>query len=87
MQISTCEDVIRKNQMEIGKMVFAQYEERLEAEENEEPICQDELGIEVGRQICAERFGKQCTAIANAKRAITDLNKQIKVIQKKNHAK
>lgn len=83
IQISTCEEVIKKNQLEIGQMVFAQYEERVEAEENGEAPCPEELGVEVGKQTEAERFSKQCVAIANAKKAIADLNKQIRAIRKK----
>lgn len=82
-QISTCEEVIKRNQLEIGRMVYAQYEERVEAEENGDPTAMDELGMETGTQSCSERFEKQCVAIANANRAIADLKKQIRMLQKK----
>ena len=67
-QIRTCEDVIRRNQLEIGEMVYAQYEEGLEAEEAD------------ARNV---RFERQCKAIANGKRAIADLKGQIRSLQKK----
>ena len=82
-QIITCEEVIKRNQLEIGRMVYAQYEERVEAEENGDPTAMDELGMETGTKSCSERFEKQCVAIANANRAIADLKKQIRTLQKK----
>ncbi|MBE5863566.1 MAG: hypothetical protein E7295_12040 [Lachnospiraceae bacterium] len=82
-QINTCEEVIKRNQMEIGRMVYAQYEERVEAEENGDPTAMDELGMATETKSVSERFEKQCVAIANANRAIADLKKQIKTIQKK----
>ena len=82
-QINTCEEVIKRNQLEIGRMVYAQYEERMEAEENGDPTTMDELGMESNTKSVSELFEKQCTAIANANRAIADLKKQIKMIQKK----
>ena len=75
-QIFSCEEVIRKNQLEIGNMVYADYEAWKEARESG-----DELNPEPfqGKTECE----KQCVAIANAKRAIADLKKQIKAIQGK----
>ncbi|MBO4750109.1 MAG: hypothetical protein J5546_07305 [Lachnospiraceae bacterium] len=82
-QIRTCEDVIRKNAFEIGQMVYAMYEEKAESEESGEAICQEDLGVGVMGKPLTERFARQCENIANAKRAITDLKKQIKAIQEK----
>lgn len=87
-QIFTCEEVIRKNSLEIGRLVYEEYEEHMEAEENGENFCQDELeekGVlakkEEGKTL--RRFEKQCVAIANAKRAVADLKKRIREIQGK----
>lgn len=66
-QIHTCEEVIRKNTMEIGQMVYARYEEQLEAEEEWTP----------------GKYEKQCKAIANAKNAMTELKKKISEIKRK----
>ena len=75
-QIFTCEEVIRKNTMEIGQMVFADYEARKESEEEGE-LC---ANASLGKTDCE----KQCINIANAKIAIAELKKQIKAIQQKN---
>ena len=80
-QILTCEEVIRRNELEIGKLVSAQYEEKAEAKESGEEVCQEDLGVETVKPDVPECFAKQCTAIANAKRAIADLSKQIKAIR------
>ena len=85
-QILTCEEVIRRNELEIGKLVYAQYEEKAEERESGEEICQEDLGVETGKPDALECFAKQCTAIANAKRAITDLNRQIKAIRSRGQA-
>lgn len=83
-QILTCEDVIRKNYAEIGQLVFSQFEEAREAEENGEGSFQEEFGMEgAGKKAPCEKYAKQCTAIANAKRAIADLNKKIKDLRQK----
>lgn len=80
-QIFTCEEVIRKNIREIGEMVFAEYEERKESEESGESACLEEMQESAGAAL--RRYEKQCVAIANAKRAIADLRKQIKEIKRK----
>lgn len=74
-QICSCEEIIRKNQTEIGKMVFADYEAWQEAMESGEAPRQE---VFHGRTECE----KQCVAIANAKKAIADLKKQIKDVKK-----
>ncbi|MCR4597415.1 MAG: hypothetical protein K5678_00105 [Acetatifactor sp.] len=81
-QIRTCEDVIKRNELEIGRMIYDQFELQTEAEETGEPGCKEEL-VSGTKKSCPDRFRKQCTAISNAKRAIVDLNKQIKQIQRR----
>lgn len=58
-QIATCEEVIRKNYMEIGKLYYEQHQ---------------------GED---ERFEKQCSAIENAKKGVTELRKKIDDIRGK----
>lgn len=74
-QIFTCEEVIRKNTLEIGQMVFADYEARKESEEEGE-LCENQAP---GKTDCE----KQCVIIANANRAIADLKKQIREIRER----
>ncbi|MBP5282142.1 MAG: hypothetical protein J6Z22_06550 [Lachnospiraceae bacterium] len=73
-QICSCEEIIRKNQMEIGKMVYADYEAWQEAVESGEAPEE----VFRGRTECE----KQCVAIANANKAIAELKKQIKNLKK-----
>lgn len=58
-QIATCEEVIRKNYMEIGKLYYEQHR------------GEDEL------------FEKQCRAIENAKKGVTELREKIDDIRGK----
>ena len=87
-QIFTCEEVIRKNTLEIGRMVFEEYEVRREAEENGDELCQEGIvekcpsATEDGEKV-VQRYEKQCIAIANAKRAVADLKRRIREIQGK----
>ena len=93
-QIMSCEEIIRKNYLEIGKRVFEAYEE----EENCEQLTDDDISDGVTdlekesaakdrealmKQKWEARYKKQCTAILNAKRAIEDLERRIEELKAK----
>lgn len=67
-QIATCEEVVRKNYRDLGKLY---YERHCGIWENEEPDGQD-------REVLYE---KQIRAITNAKKAIEDLQGKIEVLK------
>lgn len=74
-QIMSCEEIIRKNYLEIGRKVYETYEEALSGEEDCEAFHEDSAKE---KSIPWEsRYKKQCTAIANAQAAIADLEKRI----------
>ena len=89
-QIVSCEEVIRKNYLEIGKKVFEAYDEARNCEEeNAELYSEGQAGQEdptVSKLTKASaweaRYKKQCTAIDNANKAIEDLQRRIEELQK-----
>lgn len=87
-QVVSCEEVIRKNYLEIGKMVFEAYDEARNCEEENAGLVA-EGGEEYASSKLTKasaweaRYKKQCTAIDNAKKAIEDLEKRIAELKKK----
>ena len=75
-QIMSCEEIIRKNYLEIGKRVFEVYEESQNGEETEEVVDSSVKENEDQTLNWEARYRKQCTAIANAKKAIEDLERR-----------
>ena len=69
-QIMSCEEVIRKNYLEIGQLVYEDYEEKKDAGE--------EYSVAEG----GNWYTKQCVAIANAKKAIEELERRIEELKK-----
>ena len=91
-QIMSCEEIIRKNYLEIGKRVFEAYEDLENGEQNmDSDLDNTANGIDndaeikgdmmeqdaVTKQKWESRYRKQCTAIMNAKKAIEDLERRI----------
>lgn len=79
-QISSCEEVIRKNYLEIGKLVYEAFEQEKGADDRQTRFQ------EIDPQETLVTYGtcmKQFTAIANAKRGIKDLENQIRAIREK----
>lgn len=79
-QIVSCEEVIRKNYLEIGKMVYEAYEEARNSEVGNAEIVK--LPENPGKPTAwEERYKKQCTAITNAQNAIADLERRIQELK------
>lgn len=90
-QIVSCEEIIRKNYLEIGKKVFEAYDEARSCEEENAELSSHEQTGQEGNPIVSKltkssaweaRYKKQCTAIDNANKAIEDLQRRIEELQK-----
>lgn len=80
-QIASCQDVVKKNYAEIGKLVYEEFEKSsaLPDDTTEEGEWVEDAAT--GSEKTIERYARQCKAIANAKRAIAELEKKISEIK------
>lgn len=81
-QIISCEDIIRKNYLEIGQKVYEAFEEFESEEEDKDPEAARSL-TGGGDSNWEMRYKKHCTAIRNANLAIEDLRHRIAKLQEK----
>ena len=80
-EIAACEETIKKNYLELGKMIYEEYERLKEAETDPAQSNGEisaELSCEEGIGQVPERYLKQCKTIFNAKRGIAELEKEIR---------
>lgn len=96
-QIMSCEEIIRKNYLEIGKRVFEAYEEAENGECPDTALGEDNGSVKSTEDAEAldaacdarktqkweARYRKQCTAILNAKKGIEDLERRIEELKTK----
>ena len=86
-EISACEETIRKNYMELGKLVYEEYERARDAESGR--VAEEAGAVNAAfddaeqQQIqqVPERYMKQCKIIYNAKKGIAELEKEIQEIK------
>lgn len=89
-QISTCEEVIRKNYMEIGRLYYEKYAHRTKDEEGSAAAGTPEAGTakEAGAEPARpephrerQLFEKQCRSIENAQKGVEELQQKIREIK------
>ena len=86
-RILSCEEVIRKNYQEIGKLVYAEYIKNEEEDLTEAPGTEGDTDEyykpRSARYMldCRKLCEKQCTAISNAKKGIEQMQEQINKIK------
>ena len=73
-QIAACEEVVRKNYMEIGRMTVAQYKKGMEGTES----MPDSGNASDSEEVFCE---KQCRAVVNAQAGIKDLERKLREVK------
>lgn len=73
-QIAACEEVIRKNYMEIGRLTVAQYKKGLDGTES----MPDPDNAPDPKEVFCE---KQCRAVVNAQAGIKDLERKLREVK------
>lgn len=73
-EIHTCREILQKNYLEIGKMVYQEYSDSKEAAAGEDEHAAGES---------EEKYLKQLKAIENARHAITEIEKQMDEAKRK----